>query len=81
MGDVRVTTPMLVRAGMVREQVRAEARRADPAKVLLTALALIPFMLGWVAALTVRACWAAISWTWAAIVVGWRTAYGQSGGG
>jgi hypothetical protein len=72
---------MLVRAGVVREQVRAEARRVDPAKALLTVLALIPFLLGWLAAQTVRACWAILSWTWAAVVVGWRTAYGRPGGG
>lgn len=76
-----MTTPMLVRAGVVREQVRAEARRIDPAKVLLTVLALLPFLLGWLAAQTVRACWAVVSWTWAAVVVGWRTAYDRSGGG
>ena len=77
-----MTAPtLLVRAGAMTDQVRAEARRIDPAKVVLTALFLIPFVLGWLAAQTVRACWAVISWTWAAVVVGWRTAYGQSGGG
>lgn len=77
-----MTTPaMLVRAGAVREQVRVEVRRVDPAKALLTVLALVPFLLGWLAAQTVRACWAVISWTWAAVVVGWRTAHDRSGGG
>lgn len=82
MGGVRVTSPtMLMRAGAVTDQVRAEARRIDPTKALLTALALVPFLLGWFAAQTVRACWAVLSWTWAAVVVGWRTAYGRSGSG
>jgi hypothetical protein len=77
-----MTTPvMLIRASAVREQVRAEARRIDPAKALLTVMALIPFVLGWLAAQTVRTCWAVLSWTWAAVVVGWRTAYGQTGDG
>jgi len=63
------------------DQVRAEARQVDLVKAILTALFLVPFVLGWLAALTVRACWAVISWTWAALVVGWRTAYGHADGG
>jgi hypothetical protein len=75
------TPPLFARAGSFGDQVRAEARRVDPAKALLTVLALVPFLLGWLAAQTVRAVWAVLSWTWAAVVVGWRTAYGQADGG
>lgn len=71
-----MTTPM-----MLVGQVRTEARRIDPGKTLLTVLALLPFLLGWVAGVTVRGCWAALLWARAAIVVGWRTAYGHADGG
>jgi uncharacterized membrane protein len=82
MGDVRVSAPtFLMRAGAMTDQVRAEARRIDPAKIVLTVLFLVPFVVGWLAAQTVRACWAVVSWTWAALVVGWRTAYGRADGG
>jgi len=77
-----MTAPtFLVRAGTLADDVRAEARRIDPAKLLLTVLFVVPFVLGWLAAVTVRACWTAVSWTWAAVVVGWRTAYGRADGG
>jgi hypothetical protein len=81
MGDARMTSPTMLLRGALADEVRAEARRIDPAKLLLTVLALLPFLLGWVAAQTVRGTWVALSWTWAAMVVGWRTAYGRSGGG
>lgn len=71
----------LVRAGALADDVRAEASHIDPAKAVLTLLFLIPFVLGWLAAQTVRACLAVLSWTWAALVVGWRTAYGRADGG
>lgn len=63
------------------DQVREESRQLDPAKAVLTALFLVPFVLGWLAAQTVRTCWALISWTCAAVVVGWRTAHGRTDGG
>ena len=76
-----MTAPtFLVRAGTLADDVRAEARRIDPAKALLTVLFAIPFALGWLAAQTVRACWTVVSWLWAAVVVGWRTAYGHADG-
>jgi hypothetical protein len=77
-----MTTPaMLARAGAFADQVRVEAQRIDVAKVLLVVLALAPFVCGWLAAQLVRGSWAALSWTWAAVVVGWRTAYGRDDGG
>ena len=74
-----MTTPTLtLRASSVADDVRAQASKADPAKVLLTALALLPFLLGAVAGLVVRAAWTVLAWTWAAVVVGWRAAYGSA---
>lgn len=76
-----MTAPtFLVRAGTLADDVRAEAKRIDPAKVLLTVLFAVPFVLGWLAAQTVRATWTIVSWLWAAVVVGWRTAYGRADG-
>ena len=76
-----MTAPtFLVRAGILADDVRAEAKHIDPAKLLLTLLFAIPFVCGWLAAQTVWATWTVISWLWAAVVVGWRTAYGTRAG-
>jgi hypothetical protein len=74
-------TTLLMRAGAVADEVRAEAAKIDPVRVVITLLMVVPFVLGWLAAQTVRASWVVVSWLWAAAVVGWRTAYGRSGGG
>lgn len=77
-----MTTPaMLLRAGVLSDQVRAEAQRIDLRRVLLTLAMVIPFVLGWLAGAVVRVTWLVISWTWAAAVVGWRTAYGAGDDG
>jgi hypothetical protein len=77
-----MTSPtLLVRASTLADDVRAEAKRMDPAKAVLTALFVVPFLCGWLAAQTVRATWVVLSWTWAAVVVGWRTAYSRADGG
>ena len=74
-----MTTPTLIlRASSAADDIRAQAAKADPGKALLTVLALLPFLLGAAAGLTVRATWAVLAWTWAAVVVGWRTAYGSA---
>lgn len=71
-----MTAAVWARAVRTADQVREEARRLDPAKVLLTALLLLPFALGWLAGALVRAVWAVLSTTWAALAVGFRTALG-----
>jgi hypothetical protein len=74
-----MTTPTLIlRASSAADDVRAQAAKADPVKTVLTLLALVPFLLGYVAALVVRTTWTVLTWTWAAVVVGWRTAYGSA---
>jgi hypothetical protein len=72
---------LAMRAAVAAEQVRAEARDVDPVRVLLTVLAVVPFVLGWVAGALVRVVWALLAWSWAAAVVGWRMARGVDGGG
>jgi hypothetical protein len=74
-----MTTPTLtLRASSIAGDVRAQAAKANPAKLVFTLLALIPFAVGYVAAMVVRAVWAVLVWTWAAVVVGWRAAYGSA---
>jgi hypothetical protein len=74
-----MTTPTLtLRASSLADDVRAQAAKANPVKLVFTLLALLPFVVGYVAAMIVRAVWAVLVWTWAAAVVGWRTAYGSA---
>lgn len=79
MGGVRMTAPTVLFG--LADEVRAEARRIDVVKVLLTVLALLPFLLGWTAGVLVRGCWTTVLWTWAAVRVGWRTGHGRTDGG
>lgn len=51
-------------------QITRQAKRIDPAKVLLTLLFVVPFLLGWIAGASVTAS----TWIYAAALVGWRTA-------
>lgn len=71
-----MTTAVFARAGRMADQVREEARQIDPVKAVLTLLLVLPFLAGWVAGALVRAVWAVLSTTWAALVVGFRTAQG-----
>lgn len=52
------------------DQIQREATKLEPAKVALTIIAFIPFLLGWIAGKT----WTAISWTITAMKVGWQAA-------
>jgi hypothetical protein len=54
------------------DSVHAEARELRPLRVLLTVLAAIPFAIGFLIALIVRAVWVVIAWCWSAAVVGFR---------
>jgi hypothetical protein len=68
-----VTAPTIAaRAAVVTDEVRAEARRVDLGRALLVLLALFPFLVGWLAGALVTA----LSWAWAAVVVGYRSARG-----
>ena len=52
------------------EAIEQRAVKADPRRALLKVLLLIPFMLGWLARKTVLT----VSYTWSAVVTGWREA-------
>lgn len=63
-------TTLTMRAGAMADNVQTEAKQLDLAKAVLTALFLVPFVLGWLAGGAVTAA----TWLWAAVVVGFRTA-------
>lgn len=54
------------------ERIDTEARQLDPVKVLLTVIAAIPFVLGWIVGKT----WLALAWLLTAARVGWQVARG-----
>lgn len=56
------------------EDIAARAAQVDPARLVLTLLALPLLALGWVAAQAWAVAWAVISWSVAAIQVGWSAA-------
>lgn len=57
------------------ERARADRRPVDVKRLALTALFVLPFVLGWLAGMA----FAAASWAWTAVIVGWRTAGEQAG--
>lgn len=52
------------------EQITAEAKKVDVGRAVLAVLALIPFLLGWVAGKTVLA----FAWVGLAVKAGWLQA-------
>jgi hypothetical protein len=56
------------------DAINARAAQIDPAKLLLTFLALPLLLLGWVASVAWRVLWGVISWSVAAVQVGWEAA-------
>lgn len=52
------------------ERIDTEARKLDPVKVLLTVIATIPFVLGWL----VGKAWLVLAWLLTAARVGWQEA-------
>jgi hypothetical protein len=63
------------------DQVRAEARQVDVAKLLLTLLLLPFFVLGWSARMVWRSFCFVVSFAGASARVGWRAAAPRSKGG
>lgn len=67
-----MTTTM--RALPALERVATKQRDYDARRALLLAAMAVPFVLGWVAGKSAVLLWAAVSWLWAAAVVGWQVA-------
>lgn len=49
------------------EQITAEAKKVDVGRAVLSLLALIPFLIGWLAGKAV----VAVAWMWLAVKAGW----------
>lgn len=64
---------LLARTSRARRSVDARAAAWAVLRAVLTALALLPYALGWVAGAVVSLA----LWAWAAMVVGWRDARGR----
>ncbi|RMI39886.1 hypothetical protein EBO15_28380 [Actinomadura harenae] len=61
------SSPLARNVGRITDRaIRTTA--PDLARLLLTVLALVPYLLGWLAGVMVTAT----LWTWAALVVGWH---------
>jgi hypothetical protein len=61
--------------------VRAEQKRIDVAKAVLSLLLVLPFIIGWTARMLVRCVIWSMSFAAAAVKVGWRAAAPAPKGG
>lgn len=61
--------------------VRAEQKRIDVAKAVLSLLLVLPFIIGWTARMLVRCVVWVMSFAAAAVKVGWRAAAPAPKGG
>lgn len=61
--------------------VQAEAKRVDVGKALLSLLLILPFVIGWTARMVARGAAWLLSFSAAAVKVGWRAAAPEPKGG
>lgn len=54
------------------ERITVEARQVEIGRTLLTLLAGLFYVLGWLAAKLVNVVWFAVAWSWTAVKVGWK---------
>jgi uncharacterized membrane protein len=62
-------------------RISAEAREIRFVPALLTLVAGLLFGVGWLAAKACTVAWAALTWTFAAVRVGWQEGMARSGEG
>lgn len=55
-------------------QIGADAREIHFRRAFLTALASILYAIGWTARKVFAVAWLALTWSWAAVRLGWRDA-------
>lgn len=55
-------------------RISAEARQIDAKRVILTILAAVLYAAGWTTRKVFVVLWLALTWSWAAIRLGWREA-------
>ena len=65
------------------DRITAEAREIDLARTILSVLAAVLFVIGWLAGKTVGLVLGVVAWSFAAVKVGWQDARRRSpdGGG
>jgi hypothetical protein len=68
------TATVVGRLSRTVDQIDAESRQLTPSRVALTLLFVLPFVIGWLVGMTVRALWVTLAWVWTAGVVGFRAA-------
>lgn len=59
------------------DQIREQARTLTPLRTLLTLLASVLYGIGWLAAKTLGTVWTGLTWSYAAVVVGWKSSTGK----
>lgn len=62
------------------DQITAQARAVRPGRTVLTVIAGALFGLGWVVAKVFAVAWLCVTWSWAAVGVGWAAGHGPSRG-
>jgi hypothetical protein len=60
------------------DEIDARAREVRPGRTVLTLIAGALFGAGWVAAKAFAVAWLALTWSWAAVGVGWQAGHGPS---
>lgn len=62
------------------ERVDTDARELKPHLVVLTVIAAVLFVVGWLIGKAFRAVWLLFAWAWAASKVGFKVAIGKDDG-
>lgn len=81
MTSLDATAARLAAFGPVVDRIRERAAAIDPVRVLLTLLAVLPFVLGWSARKVFVLLWLILAHVGAAVVVGWQAGAARAGGG
>jgi hypothetical protein len=66
---------MAVLDGLLVDQIETRAAAMHPGRTLLTVIAALFFALGWTVAKAARGVWLVVSWSIAAVRVGWQEGF------
>lgn len=62
------------------DRITAEARQIQLGRAILTAIAAVLYLIGWVPSKAIQAVWLAFAWSGTAVKVGWVDARRPTGG-
>lgn len=62
------------------DRITAEARQIQLGRAILTAIAAVLYLIGWVPSRVTQAVWMALAWSGTAVKVGWVDARRPTGG-